>query len=149
MSAETTTTACAYDYAILRVVPRVEREEFINVGVIVSCPAQRFLEARIELDESRLLALAPGSDLATIRAHLQSIVLICTGGKAAGPIGQFTPRERFYWLTARRSTIIQSSAVHVGRCQDPNTLIEHLMQTMVHPISSDKGALSRIQSTLP
>ena len=125
------TATCAYDYAIIRVMPRVEREEFINVGVIVSCPAHRFLESRIELDESRLLALAPDSDPETVHAHLRSIVLICEGGKAAGVIGQFTPRERFYWLTARRSTIIQTSPVHVGRCTDPNTLIEHLMETMV------------------
>ena len=111
--------------------PRVEREEFINVGVIVSCPARRFLESRIELDESRLLALAPDADIETVRAHLESIVLICRGSKAAGVIGQLPARERFYWLTARRSTIIQTSPVHVGRCADPETLIEHLMQTMI------------------
>ncbi len=131
MSVDTATTLCAYDYAIVRVVPRVEREEFINVGVIVSCPSHRFLESRFELDETRLLTLAPGSDLVTIQAHLQSIRSICQGGKAAGVIGQLPPRERFYWLTARRSTIIQTSPVHVGRCADPHVLIEHLMQTMV------------------
>ncbi len=129
MSADT--DACAYDYAIVRVMPRVEREEFINVGVIVSCPARRFLQSRIELDESRILALAPNTDIETVRAHLEGIVLLCRGGKAAGAIGQLAARERFYWMTARRSTIIQTSPVHVGRCADPEILIEHLMQTMV------------------
>jgi hypothetical protein len=129
MSTESTT--CSYDYAIVRVVPRVEREEFINVGVIVSCPARRFLESRIELDESRLLSLAPKTDIVTVRAHLDSIVMICSGGKEAGVIGQLPPRERFYWLTARRSTIIQTSPVHVGKCEDPHIVMEHLMQTMV------------------
>ena len=129
MSAEV--ADCAYDYAIVRVMPRVEREEFINVGVIVSCPARRFLKSRIELDESRLLALAPNTDIETVRAHLHSIVLLCQGGKAAGVVGQLPARERFYWMTARRSTVIQTSPVHVGRCSDPEVLIEHLMQTMV------------------
>lgn len=131
MSTGDAAATCAYDYAIVRVVPRVEREEFINVGVIVSCPSRRFLEAHIELGESRLLALAPQTDIDTVHAHLQSIIQICAGGKEAGVIGQLPPRERFYWLTARRSTIIQMSSVHVGRCADPNILIEHLMQTMV------------------
>ncbi len=130
-TSDTPDTGCAYDYAIVRVVPRVEREEFINVGVIVSCPSRRFLQTRIQLEESRLLALAPGSDTDTVRAHLQSIVRICAGGDGAGVIGQLPPRERFYWLTARRSTIIQMSPVHVGRCADPEILIEHLMRTMV------------------
>ncbi|MES2461649.1 MAG: DUF3037 domain-containing protein [Armatimonadota bacterium] len=123
--------ACSYDYAVIRVVPRVEREEFINVGVIVSCPTRRFLEARIEFDEPRLLALAPDSDISTIRAHLHSIVRICEGGKTAGVIGELPPRERFYWLTARRSTVVQMSPVHVGRCTDPHTLMERLLDTMV------------------
>ena len=127
----TDTADCAYDYAIVRVMPRVEREEFINVGVIVSCPSRRFLEARVELDDARLLALAPNADIQTVRAHLESIILICRGGNSAGFIGQLAARERFYWVTARRSTIIQMSPVHVGRCADPEILVEHLMQTMV------------------
>ena len=122
-----------YDYAVLRVVPRVEREEFVNVGVIVSCPAKHFLEARIELDEQRLAVLDSGLDLEPIRAHLASIPAICAGGEQAGPIGQLSQRERFYWLVAPRSTIIQTSPVHTGRSKDPTEVLEHLLNTMVRP----------------
>jgi hypothetical protein len=121
----------SYDYAIVRVVPRVEREEFINVGVIVSCPQKGFLEARIEVDESRLKALDPGIDIEATRAHLASIPAICTGGSQGGTIGKLSRRERFDWLVAPRSTIIQTSKVHTGRCTDPDTLLEHLLNTMV------------------
>jgi hypothetical protein len=122
-----------YDYAIIRVVPRVEREEFINVGIIVSCPAKKFLEARIELDEQRLRAVDPTLDIEAIRTYLATIPAICAGGAQAGPIGQLSQRERFYWLTAPRSTIIQTSPVHTGRCQNPTALLEHLLDTMVRP----------------
>src|SRR6185436_3764362 len=124
---------CTYDYAIIRVVPKVEREEFINVGVIVSCPARKFLEARIELNEQRLLALDPTLDVESIRAHLAAILAICAGGAQAGPIGQLTQRERFHWLVAPRSTIIQTSPVHTGRCNEPADVLEHLLETMVRP----------------
>jgi hypothetical protein len=120
-----------YDYAVIRVVPRVERGEFVNAGVIVSCPAQKFLEARIELDAARLLALDPHVDLESIRAHLESFPRICAGGPDAGPIGQLPPRERFHWLIAPRSTVIQVSPAHTGRCGDAPALLEHLMDTMV------------------
>jgi len=120
-----------YDYAVIRVVPRVERGEFVNVGVIVSCPAQAFLEAKIEVDEVRLRALDPHVDLEAVREHLQSIPKICAGGPAAGPIGKLTPRERFHWLIAPRSTVIQVSPAHTGRCDDAPGLLEHLMDTMV------------------
>jgi hypothetical protein len=122
-----------YDYAIIRVVPRVEREEFVNVGVIVSCPARSFLEARIELDERRLKAFDATLDVESIRAHLATIPAICGGGEQAGPIGQLSQRERFYWLIAPRSTIIQTSPVHTGRCNDPTAVLEHLLETMVRP----------------
>jgi Protein of unknown function (DUF3037) len=124
-------TPSSYDYAIVRVVPRVEREEFINVGVILSCPAQDFLGARIELDERRLLALDASVDLEAVRTHLASIPLVCAGGPDAGPIGKLSPRERFHWLVAPRSTIIQTSPVHSGRCQDPAAALDHLVRTMV------------------
>jgi hypothetical protein len=104
-------THSSYDYAIVRVVPRVEREEFINAGVILSCPAQDFLGARIELDERRLLALDASVDIEEVRANLASIPLVCAGGTAAGAIGKLSPRERFHWLVAPRSTIIQTSPV--------------------------------------
>jgi hypothetical protein len=111
---------------VIRVVPRVEREEFVNAGVIVSCPEKGFLEARVELDEARLLALDPHADLAAIRAHLESIPRVAAGGGEAGPIGALSPRER--------STAIQVSPAHSGRCEDPAALLEHLMQTMVRPL---------------
>lgn len=120
-----------YDYAIIRVVPKVEREEFVNAGAIVSCPASDFLEARIELDEARVLALDPGADLATIRTHLATLPAICAGGPEAGPIGALSKRERFRWLTAPRSTVIQTSPTHTGTCTDPAALLEHLLATMV------------------
>lgn len=120
-----------YDYALIRVVPRVEREEFVNVGAVVSCPERQFLEARIELDPARIAALDPGLDLDGIRAHLATIPRICAGGDAAGPIGRLSPRERFRWLTAPRSAVIQFSPAHTGRCDDPATLLERLLATMV------------------
>jgi hypothetical protein len=121
----------SYDYAIVRVVPKVEREEFVNVGVIVSCQARDFLEARIELDEPRLTALDETVDLESVRAHLASIPAICAGGEQAGPIGLLTPRQRFDWLIAPRSTMIQTSAAHTGTCEDPAAALEHLLATMV------------------
>ncbi len=121
----------AYDYAVIRVVPRVEREEFVNVGVILSCEASRYLEARIELDEARLLALDPHLDLEALRRHLDSIPAICKGGAEAGPIGLLPPRARFHWLTAKRSAIIQTSPVHMGKCADMGATMEHLLERMV------------------
>ena len=120
-----------YDYAVVRVVPKVDREEFINVGVIVSCPELSFLEARIKLDESRLLALDPNIDLELVRKHLDSIPKICRGGDDAESIGQLPQRQRFHWLVAPRSTIIQTSPVHTGRCGDPSAALERLIATMV------------------
>ena len=120
-----------YDYAIIRVVPKVEREEFVNVGVIVSCPAKSFLDARIELDGERLLALDSTLDIESIRTHLATIPAICAGGEKAGPIGQLSQRKRFHWLIAPRSTIIQISPVHTGCCKDPAAVLERLLDTMV------------------
>jgi hypothetical protein len=122
---------CTYDYAVIRLVPRVEREEFINVGVIVSCPAKKFLAARIELDEARLLAFDPDLDIGFIRAHLAAIPAICAGGEQAGPLAREPQRKRFHWLTAPRSTIIQTSPAHTGYCENPELVLEHLLATMV------------------
>ena len=126
---------CTYDYAIVRVVPRVERGEFVNVGVILSCASEGFLQSRIELDEPRLLALDPTLDLEAIRTNLATIPTICAGGEAAGAIGRLSTRERFHWLVAPRSTSIQTSSVHAGRCSDLVAALEHLMNTMVRPLS--------------
>ncbi len=120
-----------YDYAVIRVVPRVEREEFINVGVILSCEASRYLEARIELDEARLRALAPDLDIESVSRHLQAVTAICRGGPGTGPIGQLPPRARFHWLTAKRSSILQTSPVHTGKCSDMDAIMEHLLRRMV------------------
>ncbi len=120
-----------YDYAIIRVVPRVDRGEQVNVGVILSCPDTEFLDARIEVDEAALLAIDPMVDLAAVRANLEAIPLVCRGGPPAGPIGLLPPRGRFRWLVAPRSTIIQPSPVHTGRTSDPAACLEHLIERMV------------------
>jgi hypothetical protein len=121
----------SFDYAILRLVPRVDREEFINAGVVLFCLEKRFLDALVELDEARLLALAPEVDLAVVRSHLEALPRICQGGAEAGPIGQLPQKERWHWLVAPRSTILQVSPVHSGMCEDPAQALEHLMDTMV------------------
>lgn len=117
-----------YDYAVIRLVPRVERGEFINVGVVLFCRTRRFLEARIEVDEQRLLALAPELDIDEVRRHLESIPRLCAG---AGPVGKMGQADAFHWLVAPHSTIIQASLVHCGICEDPGTALDHLMDTMV------------------
>jgi len=124
-------THSAYDYAVIRVVPRVERGEFVNAGIVLSCRSCDFLEARIDLDEARLRALAPDIDLAVVHRHLAAFPTICAGGAAAGPIGMLSKRERFHWLTAARSTMIQTSPAHSGRCLGSAAMIERLLDTMV------------------
>ena len=120
-----------YDYAIIRVVPRVDRGELINVGVILSCPSADFLEARIEIDPTRLLALDPALDLYATRAHLDVIPRVCRGGPEAGELGALPQRSRFHWLVSPRSTIIQMSPVHTGRTDDPGKTLQRLLDTMV------------------
>lgn len=120
-----------YDYAIIRVVPRVERGERINVGVILSCVDHPFLAARVTLDPARLSALDPSLDLEQLKAALEMIPAVCAGGPAAGPIGALPPRERFRWLASPRSTVVQMSEVHTGRTRDPEAALERLMQRMV------------------
>jgi DUF3037 family protein len=120
-----------YDYAVVRVVPRVERGEFINAGIILSCDIERILQARIELDEAALLALHSGVDLDLVRTSLASIPVICEGGTAAGAIGKLTARERFHWLVSPKSTIVQTSPVHTGQCGDLDAAIQHLMDRMI------------------
>jgi hypothetical protein len=120
-----------YDYAVVRVVPRVERGEFINAGIILSCDVQRFLDSRVELDEAALRCLDPQVDLPGVRAALAAIPLICRGGAEAGPLGAMSARERFHWLVAPRSTIVQTSPVHTGRCADLRASLDHLVVQMV------------------
>jgi len=120
-----------YDYALVRLVPCVEREEFINVGVILFCSTRRFLGALVHLDEQRALALDPGLDLQAVRQHLDAIPMICAGGKEAGYVGQLSQSERFHWLVSPRSTIIQTSPVHSGVSDDPESTLQHLFKTVV------------------
>lgn len=122
---------CTFDYATIRFVPRVEREEFFNVGVILSCPEHKFLEARIFLDEEKLECFAPETKAETVREYLDIIPKICAGEKDAGVIGKLSQRERFYWLTAQRSTIIQSSPVHTGFTENPRKKLEYLFEKIV------------------
>jgi hypothetical protein len=125
-----------YDYAVVRVVPRVERGEFVNAGIILSCDVERILRARIELDERALLAIDPHVDVDVVRSALAVIPLICAGGEGAGDIGRMSARERFHWLVAPRSTIVQTSPVHTGQCADPDAALAHLMHSMVRRIES-------------
>lgn len=120
-----------YDYALIRIVPRVDRGECINAGVLLSCPGLDYLEACVVLDPARVSALDPSADLEVIQGHLQAIVRVCRGGADAGPVGALAQRARFHWLVAPRSTVIQMSAVHTGRTTDPAAALSRLMDTMV------------------
>ena len=120
-----------FEYAVIRVVPKVEREEFVNVGVILLCTKQKFLQACIQLNEARLTALCPDIDRSELQEHIHSFERICVGGSDAGPIGQLPLAERFRWLTAARSTMVQTSHVHPGLCNDPKKMLEHLMEQLV------------------
>lgn len=118
----------SFDYATLRVVPRVERQEFINAGVVVLCLERRYLAARIRLDRERLKALWPDADVDLVSQHLEAITRICNGDPAAGPVALLSERERFHWIVAPRSTILQPSPVHTGICDEPEGLLDRLEQ---------------------
>lgn len=122
-----------YDYAVVRVVPRVERGECLNAGVVLYCRGLGVLAARIELDRARLLALAPGVDVESVEKALAVVPLVCAGDPAAGPVAGLAQAERFHWLVAPRSTLVQASPVHAGFCVDPEAALEHLVDTMVRP----------------
>ena len=121
----------SYDYAIVRVVPRVERGEFLNVGVILYCRTRRFLGARFALDRARLAALAPDLDADEVERHLDALAAVAAGGKAGGPIGALEQPQRFHWLVAPRSTVIQVSPVHCGLCTDPAAALADLLRREV------------------
>ncbi len=124
----------SFDYAILRVVPRVERGEMVNAGVILFCLERDFLQARVEVNEPRLLALWPAIDLELVRQHLEAIPKVCAGSPEAGPIARLSLRERFHWLVAPRSTMIQVSPVHSGLCETPERALDELFgQTVQLP----------------
>lgn len=118
----------SFDYAIVRVVPRVERQEFINAGVLAFCLEKKYLAARIRLDEERLQALWPDADVALVRDHLNAFERICAGDESAGPIAALSQRERFHWLVSARSTMIQTSPVHSGICEGTDDVLDQLEQ---------------------
>jgi hypothetical protein len=120
-----------FEYALLRVVPRVERGEFINAGVVLYCQEEKFLDARIHLDPERLQALDPNLDPETVQAHLEVARKVCEGGPEAGAVGLLPQGQRFGWLVAPRSTVVQPSPVHTGFTDDPEEAIEHLLRVMV------------------
>ena len=122
-----------YDYAVIRVVPRVERGEQVNVGVILSCVDAEYLRTLIEIDEARLRALDPSLDLDAVQAGLALFPVVCAGGADAGPIGELPARGRFRWLVSPRSTVIQASPVHTGRTTDPDTTLQRLFDRLVRP----------------
>jgi hypothetical protein len=118
----------------VRVVPHVEREEFVNAGVVLFCDELDFLAARIALDLERLAAIAPGAEVAVVRRHLDAIPVVCAGGPGAGPLGELSVRERWRWLVAPRSTIVQTSPAHSGLCGDPRHELDRLMARLVEPV---------------
>ncbi len=120
-----------FAYALLRVVPRVERGEFINAGVVLYCQDAKFLDARVDLDPERLRALDPKLDPEAVRAHLEVARLVCEGGPEAGAVGLLPPAQRFGWLVAPRSTVVQPSPVHTGFTDNPEEAIERLLRVMV------------------
>lgn len=120
-----------FEYAVIRVVPHVEREEFLNVGIVLYCGPQKFLQTRFELNEERLKALCDKLDLQELREHITSFERICAGGKDAGPIGKLSMAERFRWLTATRSTVLQTSKVHPGLCADAGEMLNRLYAQLV------------------
>lgn len=125
-----------FQYAVLRVVPCIERQEFVNVGVILFCRTRDFLAAAVELDERRLAGLAPGPPLPEIQAHLEGVQRVARGEPEAGPIARLPASERFHWLVAPSSTVIQTSSVHTGLTQDPAAALDHLMDRLVRPATS-------------
>jgi hypothetical protein len=120
-----------FEYAVIRMVPKVEREEFCNVGIILYCKEQRFLQTKYTVNENRVKALDEKADIPEIQAYLQAFEKICQGAKAAGPIAQLDMPSRFRWLTAQRSTILQTSRVHPGFCKDPREALAKLHDQLV------------------
>ena len=120
----------SFDYAVIRVVPRVEREEFVNAGVIVFCLERNFLAAKVHVDDERLKALWPEIDVDLVQQHLEAFPRISAGDPSAGPIARLSLRERFHWLVSPRSTIIQVSPVHTGICESPEQALDRLFERL-------------------
>ena len=126
----------AFDYVIVQIVPRVDRDERLNVGAILFCPAADWLGCRLALDEARLCALAPETDVASVARQLDAIGAVCAGADDAGPIARLSTSERFHWLSAARSTVVQPSAAHAGVCDDPAAALERVFRAAVPAVSS-------------
>ena len=124
-------TRTSFDYAVVRVTPRVDREEFVNAGVILFCLERRFLGSRVHMDESRLRALWPEVDLELVRSRLDAVVKVSSGAEDGGPVARLSQRQRFHWLVAPRSTIVQVSPVHTGMSDDPEACLEELFRKLV------------------
>lgn len=120
-----------YEYAIIRVVPKVEREEFINVGAILFARRKKYLGIRFHLDENRLATFSKDIDIELVKKYLTAWELVCQGGKEGGTIGQLEMPVRFRWLTANRSTIIQASQLHTGLCSEPEKVLENIFERYV------------------
>ena len=129
-----------FQYAVLRVVPRIERGECFNAGVVLYCRPRRYLSARAELDSRRLTALAPGADAEVLRAHLDALVAVADGDPAAGPIAALDQSDRFHWLVAPSSTVLQPSPVHTGLCEDPAEMLDRLFRALVLPVEDRDGS---------
>ena len=127
-----------FEYAVIRVMPHVEREEFLNVGIILFCAHQKFLRTRFEVDEQRIRVLCDKVDMKELGDYITSFERICAGGKEAGAIGMLSMAERFRWLTAARSTTLQTSKVHPGLCKDAGEMLDHLYEHLVKKSDGDK-----------
>jgi hypothetical protein len=120
-----------FEYAVIRIMPRVERQEFVNAGIILFCKSRQFLHVLYEVNEQKIRTLCPECDVEELAAHLKAFAGIAAGDKDAGPIAQLDPPSRFRWLTAQRSTILQTSGVHPGFCQDPMQMTRKLFEQLV------------------
>ncbi len=129
-----------FQYALLRVVPRIERGECFNAGVVLFCRPRRFLAARAELDERRLAALAPDADAAVLRDHLAGLVAVAGGEPGAGPVAALDQSDRFHWLVAPASTVLQPSPVHTGLCEEPAEMLDRLFRALVLPVEAGTRA---------
>ena len=123
-----------FQYVVVRVVPRVERGEQFNAGVVLFCPKLDFLAARVELDSVRLQALAPSAEAADVRRHLDAVVAVAAGDAGAGPVARLDRSARFHWLASPSSTIIQPSPIHTGLCADPPAALDRLFAELVAPV---------------
>ena len=120
-----------FEYAVVRIVPRVEREEFVNTGVVLYCAKQKFLQMKFQVDEHRVKCLCPLADVEEINTYLEAFEQVCIGNRTAGPIAQLPLAGRFRWLTATRSTIVQTSKVHPGLCEDAAAMLDRIFEQQV------------------